>query len=219
MSTGRTATDLGLDPLAAIAVARVLPVAVVDDAERARSLAESLADGGLPLVEVTFRTPAAADAISVVTAAGTVLVGAGTVLSAEQARTAIDAGARFVVSPGFSTEVVEVCRAQEVPVIPGVATASEAMAAAAAGLDTMKFFPAEAAGGLAMLSALHSVFPDTAFVPTGGITADNLADYLAHPAVGAVGGSWMIERSVVAAGDWDEVSRRTRHAVEVAGRS
>ena len=110
MSTGRTATDLGLDPLAAIAVARVLPVAVVDDAERARSLAESLADGGLPLVEVTFRTPAAADAISVVTAAGTVLVGAGTVLSAEQARTAIDAGARFVVSPGFSTEVVEVCR-------------------------------------------------------------------------------------------------------------
>lgn len=206
------------DPLAAITAERVLPVAVVDDAGRARRLAEALAAGGLPLIEITLRTAAAADAIATAAESGRVLVGAGTVLNAEQALSAIDAGARFVVSPGFDAGVVEACRSRGVPVIPGVATVTEAMIAVAAGINTVKFFPAEAAGGLAVLTALHSVFPEVAFVPTGGVKPDNLAAYLAHPAVGAVGGSWMVERAVVAAGAWDEVTARARAAVEMAGR-
>lgn len=214
MSAG---TGVTADPLVTITAKRVLPVAVVDDAGHARHLAEALAAGGLPLIEITFRTPAAADAIAAAAETGTVLVGAGTVLNAEQARTAIDAGARFVVSPGFDADVVDACRSRGVPAIPGVTTATETMAAVAAGLDTLKFFPAEAAGGLAALSALHSVFSGVSFVPTGGVNPDNLAGYLAHPAVGAVGGSWMVERAVVAAGDWSEVTARTRAALEVAG--
>lgn len=216
MSAG---TALAADPLAAITAARVLPVAVVDDADHAQPLAAALAAGGLPLVEITFRTPAAADAIAAAVEAGTAMVGAGTILNAGQARTAIDAGARFVVSPGFDADVVEACRSRRVPVIPGVVTATETMAAVAVGLDTVKFFPAEAAGGLAVLSALHSVFPEVTFVPTGGVKPDNLADYLAHPAVSAVGGSWMVERAIVATGDWAEVTARTRAAVEMAGRA
>lgn len=216
MSTG---TALAADPLAAITAARVLPVAVVDDAEHAQPLSAALAAGGLPLVEITFRTPAAADAIAAAVEAGTAMVGAGTILDAGQARTAIDAGARFVVSPGFDAGVVEACRRRRVPVIPGVVTATETMAAVAAGLDTVKFFPAEAAGGLTVLSALHSVFPEVAFVPTGGVKPDNLADYLAHPAVSAVGGSWMVERAIVATGNWAEVTARTRAALEMAGRA
>jgi 2-dehydro-3-deoxyphosphogluconate aldolase/(4S)-4-hydroxy-2-oxoglutarate aldolase len=214
-----TGTALAADPLAAITAARVLPVAVVDDAEHAQPLSAALAAGGLPLVEITFRTPAAADAIAAAVEAGTAMVGAGTILDAGQARTAIDAGARFVVSPGFDAGVVEACRRRRVPVIPGVVTATETMAAVAAGLDTVKFFPAEAAGGLTVLSALHSVFPEVAFVPTGGVKPDNLADYLAHPAVSAVGGSWMVERAIVATGNWAEVTARTRAALEMAGRA
>jgi 2-dehydro-3-deoxyphosphogluconate aldolase/(4S)-4-hydroxy-2-oxoglutarate aldolase len=194
---------------------RVIPVVVVRDVAVAHPLGEALAAGGLPVAEVTFRTAAAEAAIRVL-AETDLLVGAGTVLHPELVDRAVEAGARFVVTPGFSDAVVSRCAELGVPVIPGVATASEVMAALAHGLDVLKLFPAGVAGGPALLRALAGPFPDVRFVPTGGVSAASMADYLRLSCVAAVGGSWMVAPSLLEAGDFAEVTRLTTEAVALA---
>ena len=202
--------------LAAITAARLVPVVVIDDPAAARPLAAALQRGGLGCAEITLRTPAAEEAIRVMAADPGLVVGAGTVLNAAQAARAIDAGARYVVTPGLSLEVVRHCQARSVPVFPGVATATEALAALDAGVPTVKFFPAEPLGGVAMLRALSAPLPMLRFIPTGGITPANLAGYLRHPAVLAAGGSWMVAAGLLRAGDFAEITRLTAEAVAIA---
>ena len=198
-----------------LASLRVVPVVVLDRPADAAPLVEALAGGGLGCVEITFRTAAAAEAIALVAGRDDVLVGAGTVTSAAQATAAVEAGARFVVSPGFDDGVAAVCRERSAPYLPGVATATEVMRARAAGLDVVKLFPAEVVGGLAMVKALAAPFPDVRFVPTGGIDEKLAAGYLAHPAVLAVGGSWMVPRDAVKAGDWARIRELARGAAKL----
>ncbi len=205
-----------VDVRAAIAAARILPVVVLDDAAAAPDLAAALTAGGLRAVEVTFRTAAAADTIRAMAERPDVLVGAGTVLTPAQVDQAADAGARFVVSPGFSPAVVRRCQERGLPVFPGAATATEIQMALDAGLDTVKFFPAEQLGGVGMIKALAAPFRSVRFIPTGGVNTGNLADYLALPAVLAVGGTWMVAPDLLAAGRWDEVTRLTAAAVAAA---
>ncbi|MEV6940442.1 bifunctional 4-hydroxy-2-oxoglutarate aldolase/2-dehydro-3-deoxy-phosphogluconate aldolase [Streptomyces sp. NPDC051172] len=197
-----------------LAGARLLPVLTVPSAASAGPLAEALAAGGARCAEVTFRTPDAEQVLKTMAAHGGLTVGAGTVLTAEQAERAVAAGARFVVSPGFDEEVVATCRELGVPVVPGIATATELMRALKAGLDTVKLFPAESLGGLRTLRALAAPFPGMRFVPTGGIDAYRMAAYLADPAVLAVGGSWMAAADHLRRGDYEEIRRLTADAVE-----
>jgi 2-dehydro-3-deoxyphosphogluconate aldolase/(4S)-4-hydroxy-2-oxoglutarate aldolase len=187
---------------------RIVPVVVLDDHAKADALGAALVQGGLPVAEATFRTPEAAAVLRRLADNDDLVVGAGTVLTARQVDQALEAGARFVVSPGLSAAVVRRCQEAGVPVIPGVATPSEIMHALDLGLDTVKFFPAEANGGLATIKALAAAFPQVRFMPTGGITADTAPAYLAHPSVAAVGGSWMVAGDLLAAGRWDEVASR-----------
>ncbi len=205
--------------LEAIAAARLLPVVVIDDAQAAPPLAAALQRGGVRCAEITLRTPAAEAAVRAMAQDPRMMVGAGTVLSAAQAARVIDAGARYIVTPGLSLEVVRHCQARSVPVFPGVATATELLAALDAGIDTVKFFPAEPLGGVAMLKALTAPFGMMRFIPTGGITAANLAGYLRHPAVTAVGGSWMVAAGLINAGEFDEITRLTAEAVAIADAS
>jgi 2-dehydro-3-deoxyphosphogluconate aldolase / (4S)-4-hydroxy-2-oxoglutarate aldolase len=200
-----------------IAARRLLPVVVLTDPAAGAPLARALLDGGLRCAEVTFRTQAAADAIRVMSGEPDLLVGAGTVLTAEQVDRAVEAGARFVVSPGFGPAVVHRCQQLGVPVFPGVATATEIQMALDAGLSTVKFFPAEQLGGAAMVKALAAPFRAARFIPTGGVTTANLATYLAVDAVVAVGGTWMVAPDLLAAGNWAEVTRRTAAAVAASG--
>lgn len=195
-----------------LAAWRVVPVVVLDRPADAAPLADALAGGGIGCMEITFRTAAAAEAIALVAGRDDVVVGAGTVTSSAQAEVAIGVGARFVVSPGFDDGVAATCRERGVGYLPGVATATEVMRARAAGLDVVKLFPAEAVGGLSMVKALAAPFPDVRFVPTGGVDEARAADYLAHPAVLAVGGSWMVPREAVNAGDWARVRELARGA-------
>lgn len=204
------------DVLAAIEAVRVVPVIVIDDAAHAQPLAQALKDGGLPCAEVTFRTPAAEAALSAMARDPEILAGAGTVLREEQVHRAIDAGARYIVTPGFSERVVRACQRAQVPVFPGAATATEVQMALDAGLEVVKFFPAEAAGGLGTLTALSAPFPMVRFIPTGGVSAGNLGAYLAHPAVAAVGGSWMATAGLIAAGKFAEITRLAAEAVSIA---
>jgi 2-dehydro-3-deoxyphosphogluconate aldolase/(4S)-4-hydroxy-2-oxoglutarate aldolase len=194
---------------------RVVPVVVLDDAGKADELAAALVAGGLPVAEVTFRTPGAAAVLGRMAAHDEVLVGAGTVITADQVDQAHQAGARFVVSPGLSAAVVRRCQQLDLPVFPGISTASEIIAALDLGLDTVKFFPAEAYGGLGTVKALSAAFPQVRFVPTGGITAQSAPAYLAHPAVRAVGGSWMVAPALLAAGEWDQVAALSADAVRL----
>jgi len=200
----------------ALAAQRLVPVVVLDDAVRGPDLGRALAAGGLRCAEVTFRTAAAAEAIRLMSAETDLLIGAGTVLDRGQVDAAVAAGARFIVSPGFSPVVVAHCQEIGVPVLPGIATATELMAALEHGLDTVKFFPAQSLGGVGTLKALVAPFRTVRFVPTGGITAALLPDYLAVPSVLAVGGSWMVEPALLAAADWATVTARTAAAVAVA---
>lgn len=192
---------------------RLIPVVVLDDVADALPLADALVAGGLPIAEVTFRTPAATGALAVMAARGDILVGAGTVLTTEQVDAAVDAGARFVVSPGVGESVVERCRELGVPHIPGVATATEVQTALGLGLTTLKFFPAAAAGAVPAVKALSAAFGDVSFVPTGGIALDDVRDYLAVPSVSAVGGSWMVADRLIASGMYDEIARLVTEAV------
>jgi 2-dehydro-3-deoxyphosphogluconate aldolase/(4S)-4-hydroxy-2-oxoglutarate aldolase len=199
-----------------VAQTRLVPVVVLHDAAGAGPLADALVAGGLKTAEVTFRTDAAAAAIERMSEHPDMLVGAGTVITPQQADQAVAAGARYVVSPGFSPKVVTHCQQLGIPVFPGVATATEIQMALDAGLDTVKFFPAGQLGGPASVKALAAPFKDVRFVPTGGVTTENLADYLAIKAVLAVGGTWMVAPDLLAVGDWAEVTKRTAAAVAAA---
>jgi 2-dehydro-3-deoxyphosphogluconate aldolase/(4S)-4-hydroxy-2-oxoglutarate aldolase len=200
-----------------IAAGGIVPVILLDDAAAADQLALALLRGGLRCAEVTFRTDAAAEAIKAMAAHPELLVGAGTVLSPAQVDQAVDAGARFIVSPGFSAAVVAHCRDRGVPVFPGVATPTEIQMALEAGVETVKFFPAEQLGGAPMVKALSAPFRSVRFIPTGGVSTANLPDYLALPSVLAVGGTWMVARDLLAACRWDEVTARTRSALAEVG--
>jgi 2-dehydro-3-deoxyphosphogluconate aldolase / (4S)-4-hydroxy-2-oxoglutarate aldolase len=192
--------------------ARVVPVASLDDGDQAESTARALQRGGLDCIEITFRTAAAAEALRRARAVDGMLVGAGTVLSPEQAAVAADAGADFAVAPGTNPAVVEACRALGLPFFPGVATPSEIETARALGRTTLKLFPAAQVGGAGFLRAVSATYPDVRFLPTGGIGADTVADYLAVPSVLAVGGSWLVRPELLRAGRFDEVERLAREA-------
>lgn len=196
--------------------ARIIPVVVLHDAARAEGLGEALVAGNVPIAEVTFRTDAAAASIRAMSANPDLLVGAGTVITAEQVDRAADAGARFIVSPGFSPAVVQRCQEIGLPVIPGAATPGEIMAILDRGIRLIKFFPASVYGGLKAVKALSAPFPQVRFVPTGGINADTMAEWLANPAIAAIGGSWMVPASAVDTGDFDTVRRLCAAAAATA---
>jgi 2-dehydro-3-deoxyphosphogluconate aldolase / (4S)-4-hydroxy-2-oxoglutarate aldolase len=200
--------------LAQLARLRIVPVIIIDDLAAARPLADALAGGGLGCVEITLRTPDAVTAITRFAGNDRLLVGAGTILEPDQARAAVDAGARFVVSPGFDGEVVHCCQELGVPVLPGAATPTEIQQAQRAGLTAVKFFPAETLGGVTALDAMSGPFSGMTFAPTGGITAAKAPAYLQHRAVLAIGGSWMAPRKLIAAGDWQGIGQL---AVQAAG--
>jgi 2-dehydro-3-deoxyphosphogluconate aldolase/(4S)-4-hydroxy-2-oxoglutarate aldolase len=202
------------DPIARLGELGIIPVVRLEDPTQGDRLAEALLAGGLPCAEITFRTAAAGEGIRRMCARSPqMLVGAGTVVTTEQAQQAVEAGARFIVSPGFDRRVVEWCLGHVVPVMPGVATPTEILIALESGLDVLKFFPAEALGGKAMLEALAAAFVGVKFVPTGGITAANAAAYLKLPMVFALGGSWLVAPKLIAAGAFDEIVRLTAEAV------
>ncbi|WP_311590064.1 bifunctional 4-hydroxy-2-oxoglutarate aldolase/2-dehydro-3-deoxy-phosphogluconate aldolase [Varibaculum massiliense] len=194
----------------------LIPVVVLDDAKDAVTLADALLAGGITTAEVTFRTAAAAEAIAQMSQHSDILVGAGTVTNLEQARTAMRSGAKYLVMPGYDQDIVEYCLANRMPVLPGANDASWIMKAANSGLGYVKFFPAEASGGLPVISALSGPFPQMKFVPTGGISPDNLAKYLAHPQVSACGSSWIATRELIAQRDFSEIAARAAAAVKIA---
>lgn len=202
--------------LAQVLAHRLVPVVVLDDAADADALGAALVAGGLPVAEVTLRTPAALDAIRALRDRGDLLVGAGTVLTAAQVDRAVAAGARYVVSPGTSRAVVERCAEHAVPVVPGAVTATEVQAALELGVSTVKFFPAATAGGPAAVAALAAPFGQVRFVPTGGVGPAELGAYLTLPAVAAVGGSWMVPRDRVRARDVATVQGLVADAVRAA---
>lgn len=204
------------DVLAQLGRLRLLPVVVIDDPRRAAPLAAALVAGGLPCAEVTLRTPAALDALRVLAADPELLVGAGTVLTADQAEQAVEAGARFVVSPGWSDAVVARCRQLDVPVLAGVATPTEVLRAVDAGLDAVKLFPAGILGGVAAVQALAGPFPHVRVVPTGGVAQADLRGYFGQDTVLAVGGSWMVAQDLIRDERFDEVRSRTERAVAIA---
>lgn len=181
---------------------RIVPVCSLRAPAEAKPLADALLAGGLPLIEATLRTPDALASLEALAGVDGLAVGAGTVRTAEQFRQAVDAGASFVVSPFLTESLAAAARQAGVPYLPGVTTAREIQLAVDAGFTTVKFFPAEASGGLATVAALAEVFAEVCFVPTGGISASSAPDYLAHPQVVAVGGSWMLPRLLRDAGDW-----------------
>lgn len=192
----------------------IVPVVVIEDAADAVPLCKALSDGGLPIAEITFRTAAAEEAIRRATAElPDMLIGAGTVLTTDQAQRAIDAGARFIVSPGFNPAVVEFCAEKGVPITPGCSNPTDVEMALSCGLEVVKFFPAEAFGGLKTLKAISAPYGMMKFVPTGGIDASNLNEYLAFNKVLACGGSWMVKADLIKAGDFAAITQLTREAV------
>jgi 2-dehydro-3-deoxyphosphogluconate aldolase/(4S)-4-hydroxy-2-oxoglutarate aldolase len=196
----------------------ILPVAVVESAADAPALAGAVSRGGLDVIEVTLRTRAAAAAIRAMVDTGAALVGAGTVRTPAQVQAAAEAGAAFVVTPGLSGSVVRECALLGVPVVPGIATPTELMTALDAGLNTVKFFPALAAGGTAMLRSMAGPFADARFVPTGGITPENADAFLSLPQVLAVGGSWMVTADLVSEGRFDEICELSKSAAALVSR-
>jgi 2-dehydro-3-deoxyphosphogluconate aldolase / (4S)-4-hydroxy-2-oxoglutarate aldolase len=193
-----------------IGFAGIIPVAVIEDIADAIPLANAVLEGGLEIIEVTFRTTAAKEAMTrIARAHPKMLLGAGTVLSVEQAQSAIDAGAKFIVSPGLNRDVVEFCLSQEITVTPGVVTPTEIEAAMALGLDVVKFFPAEASGGVGYLKAVSAPYGEMQFIPTGGINESNVISYLECPCVLACGGSWMVKGELLKEKRFDEVRRLT----------
>jgi 2-dehydro-3-deoxyphosphogluconate aldolase/(4S)-4-hydroxy-2-oxoglutarate aldolase len=200
------------DVVEALGRVRVVAVTTVDDATQAEATARALLGGGLTCMEIAFRSSAAAEAIERVSRVDGVLVGAGTVLSAVQAEAAKNAGARFAVAPGTSDEVVTACRELDLPFFPGVATPSEIERARALGLRTLKVFPAAQLGGPSFLRAVTATYPDVRYLPTGGISAENVREYLAVESVLAVGGSWLVKPELLRAGRFDEVERLAREA-------
>ncbi len=192
---------------------QIIPVIAIQEAELASPLAEALVEGGLPCAEITFRTAAAKSVIKTMADRGDMLVGAGTVLTIAQAQEAVDVGATFIISPGLNPKVVEYCLAKSIPVIPGIATPTEIQQAIEFGLEMVKFFPAEAFGGLNTLKAISAPFNKMKFIPTGGINTDNICDYLNYPKVVAAGGSWMARTSMISNKQFEDIARLTSEAV------
>jgi len=196
---------------------RVVPVVVIEDASDAVPVAKALIAGGLPIIEITLRTAAAFDAIAAISSdIPEAHVGAGTVLSSDQACAAVSAGAGFIVSPGLHDGVVDAASDLSVPIVPGIATPGEVQRAWNHGLRLLKFFPASLAGGIPMLKALSAVFRDVEFIPTGGISPGNLREYLELSSVVACGGSWLTPSSSVRVGAWDEITRLAAEAVSIS---
>lgn len=196
-------------------LAPIIPVLVVEDAARARPLAEALVAGGLPALEVTLRTPAALEVIREMAAVPGGVVGAGTLLTPADVFAAKEAGAVFGVSPGATDRLLAACAEARLPLLPGAATATEVMALFDRGYRMVKFFPAEAAGGAPALRAIGAPIPQVSFCPTGGITPANARDYLSLPNVVCAGGSWVAPREAVEAGDWDRITGLARDAAEL----
>lgn len=192
----------------------IVPVVVLEDAKDAAPLAKALCNGGLPCAEVTFRTDAAEECIKIMSSEfPDMLVGAGTVLTIEQVDRAVAAGAKFIVSPGFNPTIVKYCIDNNIPITPGTSSPSQVELAAEMGLRTVKFFPAEPAGGLPMIKAMAAPYTQMTFMPTGGISANNLNDYLAFDKIIAIGGSWMVKGDLVKAGNFEKIEELTRDAV------
>lgn len=196
-------------------LAPIIPVLVIDDADAARPLAEALIAGGLPALEVTLRTPAALDAIRIMAQVPGGHVGAGTLITPDDVHAAQQAGATFGVSPGATDELLAACEAEDLPLLPGAVTATEAMRLLARGYDMLKFFPAEAAGGAPALKALGAPLPQIAFCPTGGITQANARSYIDLPNVPCAGGSWVAPKDLVAAQDWAGIETLARDAARL----
>lgn len=197
----------------------VVPVVAIEKAQDATPLADALVEGGLPCVEVTFRTQAAEESIGVLCKRGDILVGAGTVLTVDQAKAAREAGARFLVSPGLNLKVVNYCVENKIAFTPGICTPSDIETALNFGLDVLKFFPAEAFGGVRTLKAFSGPYTNVKFIPTGGINPLNLPEYLQFPSVLACGGSWITGSSLLSAGRFDDILKNTREAVKIAQES
>ena len=195
---------------------KIIPVVAIQDAGDALPLADALIRGGLPCAEITFRTAAAPDAIKAIAQRGDMLVGAGTVLTVDQVKQAMDAGATFIVSPGFNPKVVGYCVEKNIPVTPGVSNPTDIEMGLDFGLEILKFFPAEAFGGLKTLKAMSAPYTMMRFIPTGGIGPDNVLEYLKHPKVPACGGSWMVKSDLIAAGRFERITELTREAVSIA---
>ncbi len=207
--------DLKPETVAALAKHRLIPVVSLPDAELAEPLGDALVAAGLPCVEITFRTPAAEKAIRILSRRVDLFVAAGTVLHRDQAQRAIDAGARCLLSPGTDPTLIQWCLANHVDIIPGVATPTDILLAMRLGLSTLKFFPAETMGGPSALRAIAGPFPGLRFIPTGGITSDNLGDYLALPNVLACGGSWMVTQQLLEQRDFDGIRQRVTAALSL----
>lgn len=194
----------------------VVPVVVLEEVKDAVPLAKALCDGGLPCAEVTFRTAAAEESIrDMCKAYPEMLVGAGTVLTKEQVDRAVGAGAKFIVSPGFDPEIVDYCLEKQIPVFPGCITPSEVAQAVKRGLKVVKFFPAEQFGGVATIKALSAPYVGLKFMPTGGVNAKNLKDYLTCKSIIACGGSWMVKGDMIKAGEFDKIKAMTQEAVKL----
>ena len=205
-----------MDFLKKVNEAGIVPVVVIENAEDAVPTARALLEGGIAFMEITLRTGSALEAISrVSTEVPEMNVGAGTVLSIEKAMAAVDAGANFIVSPGFDEKTVRWCIENNIPVIPGVATPTEIMAAINLGLNTVKFFPANIYGGIKALKALHSVFGDISFLPTGGVNQENLAEFVKEPYIIAIGGSWVCTKGDISSGRFEEITAKSKEAVKV----
>ena len=199
-----------------IAELGVVPVVVLNDAKDAEPLAKALVEGGLPVAEVTFRTDAAEESIKIMASKyPEMLVGAGTVLTIDQVDRAVAAGAKFIVSPGFDPEIVDYCLEKGYPVFPGIITPSELAQAVKRGLKVVKFFPAEQFGGVSTIKALAAPYTNVKFMPTGGVNAKNLPDYLGFNKIIACGGSWMVKGDLVKAGEFDKIKEMTAEAVKL----
>ena len=198
----------------------VVPVVVLDRAEDAVPTAHALLEGGVNVMEITFRTAAAEESIRrVAEGCPEMLVGAGTVISPEQCARAIDAGAKFIVSPGFDEEVAEMCIQRAIPITPGCVTPTEIMRALRLGIQVIKFFPAGVYGGVKAMKALAAPFGSVKFIPTGGVDASNLAEYVDKPFICAVGGSWLCPKSEIAAGNFERIARLCRESQEIVRKS
>lgn len=197
----------------------VVPVVVLNEVKDALPLAKALINGGLPCAEVTFRTDAAEESIRLMSSQyPEMLVGAGTVLTTEQVDRAVGAGAKFIVSPGFDSEIVDYCIGKNIPVFPGCVTPSEVAQAVKRGLKVVKFFPAEQAGGIGMIKAMAAPYTMVKFMPTGGISLGNLKDYLSFDRIICCGGSWMVKGELIKNGEFDKITRLAEEAVEQVGK-
>ena len=195
---------------------KIIPVVAIENAQSAEPLGQALLEGDLPCAEITFRTAAAAEAIAQMSAAyPEILIGAGTVLTVGQANLAKEAGAKFIVTPGFDSKVVDWCQVNDMPITPGVMTPTDINQAIVKGLNILKFFPAEVAGGVKALKAIGGPYVGLKFIPTGGINADNLADYLSLPMVHACGGSFMVKKQLIADGQFDTITQLAQTAVNI----